>query len=227
MLSSTLSEKDDSVMIKPRCPVCNSTYIDPACPCREGRKPQNLECECGKPATEIYVDKLGEWPLCASCLELELDGFAPMPLPDYRDEEDPLLLDERIPLAASNSTEPLIQTPLPFDLTEREYQVALLAQLSYQQIAARLMLSEWTVKTHFKSILKKLGIRSRHEIPHVLSAAESEAKMETSASAIATEWADASMPPEDGPPDRVMTVTLTITGKAERLREILSLLLEN
>jgi DNA-binding CsgD family transcriptional regulator len=214
-------------MIKPRCPICNSIYLDPACPCREGRKPQKLECECGKPASEIYVDRLGEWPLCSACLELELDEFAPLPLPDYREEDDPFLLDERIPLAASNSDEPRIQTPLPFDLTEREYQVALLAHLSYQQIAARLMLSKWTVKAHFKSILKKLGLRSRHEIPHVLRAAESEAKAEISASAITVDWADAGVLSEDKSPDRMLTVTLTITSKAERLREILSLLLGN
>jgi DNA-binding CsgD family transcriptional regulator len=214
-------------MIKPRCPVCNSIFLDPACSCREGRKPQKLECECGKPASEIYVDRLGEWPLCSACLELELDEFAPMPLPDYRDKDDPFLLDERIPLAASSADEPLIQTPLPFDLTEREYQVALLAHLSYQQIAARLKLSEWTVKAHFKSVLQKLGIRSKHEIPHVLRAAESGVKMETSASAIAVDWAGVGAPSEDESPDRMLTVTLTITSKAERLKEILSLLLGN
>jgi DNA-binding CsgD family transcriptional regulator len=213
-------------MIKPRCPICNSIYLDPACPCREGRKPHNLECECGKPASEIYVDKLGEWPLCSACLELELDEFAPLPLPDYKDEDDPLLLDERIPLAASDTYEPLIQTPLPFDLTAREYQVALLAHLSYQQIAARLKLSEWTVKAHFKSVLQKLGIRSKHEIPHVLRAAESGEKLETRAPAIAVDWSSAGIPSEDESLGRMLTVTLTITGKADRLREILSLLLE-
>jgi hypothetical protein len=73
-------------MIKEHCPDCNSIYIGDCCPCRKGKKPRKLECECGKPAKEIYTDKLGEWPLCKECLTLELDEFAPLPLPNYNDE---------------------------------------------------------------------------------------------------------------------------------------------
>jgi DNA-binding CsgD family transcriptional regulator/tetratricopeptide (TPR) repeat protein len=51
-------------------------------------------------------------------------------------------------------------------LTSREKEVALLVakELSNRQIASELMLSEHTVATHIRNILKKLGLRSRTQV---------------------------------------------------------------
>jgi DNA-binding NarL/FixJ family response regulator len=51
-------------------------------------------------------------------------------------------------------------------LTHREQQVAaLIAQgLTNRQIASELMLSEHTVATHVRNVLKKLGLNSRNQI---------------------------------------------------------------
>jgi DNA-binding CsgD family transcriptional regulator len=148
-------------MIKEHCPDCNSIYIGDSCPCRKGKKPRKLECECGKPAKEVYTDRLGEWPLCRDCLALELDEFAPLPLPNYHDEYQ----EESLAPARGNRIQ---GDGNPFDLSEREEQIAQLANISDEEIANQLFISIETVKTHFKKIRKKLGIRSRYEIPYVL-----------------------------------------------------------
>ena len=51
-------------------------------------------------------------------------------------------------------------------LTQREKEVAVLLakELSNRQIASQLMLSEHTVATHVRNVLKKLGLRSRIQI---------------------------------------------------------------
>ena len=148
-------------MIKEHCPDCNSIYIGDICPCRKGKNVRKLECECGKPAKEIYTDRLGEWPLCKECLALELDEFAPLPLPNYHDEYQ----EESLTPATGNRNQ---NDGNPFDLSEREEQIARLADRSDEEIAKQLYISIETVKTHFKNIRKKLGIRSRYEIPYVL-----------------------------------------------------------
>ncbi|MFC2055556.1 helix-turn-helix transcriptional regulator [Chloroflexota bacterium] len=149
-------------MIKEHCPDCNSIYIGDSCPCRLGKKPRKLDCECGKPAKEIYTDRLGEWALCKECLVLELDEFAPLPLPNYHDE----CQEECLTPARENRIE---GKGNPLELSEREEQIAQLADLSDEEIAKQLFISIETVKTHFKNIRKKLGIRSRYEIPYVLA----------------------------------------------------------
>jgi DNA-binding NarL/FixJ family response regulator len=55
-------------------------------------------------------------------------------------------------------------------LTERQCRVATLAcnGLSNKQIAAKLGVSEGTVKTHLHAIYVKLGVRSRTELRHPL-----------------------------------------------------------
>jgi DNA-binding CsgD family transcriptional regulator len=148
-------------MIKEHCPDCNSIYVGDSCPCRKGKKPRKLECECGKPAKEIYTDRLGEWPLCKECLALELDEFAPLPLPNYHGE----FQEESLALATGNKIQ---DDGNPLDLSEREEQIAQLADLSDEEIAQQFFISIETVKSHFKCIRKKLGIRSKYEIPYVL-----------------------------------------------------------
>lgn len=61
--------------------------------------------------------------------------------------------------------EPTLPDPAPDELTERELDVLTqLAQgLGNKEIAAVLNISENTVKTHVRSILAKLGVRSRTE----------------------------------------------------------------
>ena len=148
-------------MIKEHCPDCTSIYIGDSCPCRKGKKSRKLECECGKPAKEIYTDRLGEWPLCKECLVLELDEFAPLPLPNYHDEYQK----ESLTPAAGNKIQ---DDGNPLDLSEREEQIAQLVDLSDEEIARQFFISIETVMTHFRSIRKKLGIRSRYEIQYVL-----------------------------------------------------------
>ena len=100
-------------MIKEHCPDCNSSYIGDSCPCRKGKKNRKLECVWGKPAKEIYTDRLGEWPLCKEYLALELDEFAPLPLPIYHDEyQEESLTTERGNRIESDGN--------PLDLSERE-----------------------------------------------------------------------------------------------------------
>jgi len=148
-------------MIKTHCPDCNIIHIGDCCPCRKGKKPRKLECECGKPAKEIYIDRLGEWPLCKECLALELDESAPLPLSNYHDEYQ----EESLTPATGNKIQ---DDGIPLDLSEREEQIAQLADLSDEEISQQGFISIETVKSHFKSVRKKLGIRSRYEIPYVL-----------------------------------------------------------
>ena len=155
------SQLKKNIMIKEHCPDCNSIYIGVSCPCRKGKNPRKLECECGKPAKEIYIDRLGEWPLCKECLALELDEFSPLPLSNYQDEYQ----EESLTPARGNRIQ---GDGNHFDLSEREEQIAQLANISDEEIANQLFISIETVKTHFKKIRKKLGIRSRYEIPYVL-----------------------------------------------------------
>ncbi len=98
---------------------------------------------------------------CKECLALKLDEFAPLPLPNYHDEYQ----EESLTSARGNKIQ---DDGNPFDLSEREEQIARLADRSDEEIAKQLFISIDTVKTHFKKIRKKLGIRSRYEIPYVL-----------------------------------------------------------
>jgi len=201
-------------MIKPRCPTCQRIFTGSACPCRAGATYRPLECECGQPAKEVYLDKLGEWPLCARCLELEMDGFAPLPLPEASPEDDPYLFDEGIPLSgtASRTSQPPDFPPL--GLSEREYEVAQLAYLKNAQVAYMLKIKEGTVKDHFARILKKLGLHSKREIPYRLRSASAPAAPETS-----PETAPVSGPPPS--PEQPATVTLTVTASPGQLDALL------
>ncbi|QYN26139.1 LuxR C-terminal-related transcriptional regulator [Amycolatopsis sp. DSM 110486] len=77
-------------------------------------------------------------------------------------------------LGAGTSVPPILPTP-PTSLTERELQVlALVAEgLSNRQIAARLVISEHTVRRHLQNVFAKLGVPSRaaaatHAVQHHL-----------------------------------------------------------
>ncbi len=59
-------------------------------------------------------------------------------------------------------------------MTAREIEVVrtIAAGMSNAEIAATLFISEWTVKTHVASVLRKLGLRDRAQV--VVAAYESE-----------------------------------------------------
>ncbi|MBN1146871.1 MAG: hypothetical protein JXA78_06430 [Anaerolineales bacterium] len=215
-------------MIKAHCPKCGRTYLGETCSCRLRRKPAPLKCECGKPAKEIYVDDLGEWPMCADCLELALDEFACMPLPDYRLQDDPGIFDELVPIPSLGSSAPAQACigawpgARPFGLTEREYQVAALAHLDNQHIAERLVITESTVQDHIRKILKKLKLRSRYEIRHVLGRPPAAQPPEVGELPDALPQAGETRPESD-----LVTLTLTVSSRqASNIRRILESLLK-
>ena len=76
-----------------------------------------------------------------------------------------LSTEEGAPLTVPVPEKPSADQPL-VALTNREKEVGLLVakDLSNRQIASRLMLSEHTVATHVRNILKKSGLRSRTQI---------------------------------------------------------------
>ena len=88
-------------------------------------------------------------------------------------------LSERLADAAHQLAEAQrVRTPDPVDngiagLTAREVEVAkaIAGGLSNAEIATALFISEWTVKTHVASILRKLGLRDRAQV--VVAAYES------------------------------------------------------
>jgi len=125
------------------------------------KKPRKLECECGKPAKEIYTDRLGEWPLCKECLALELDEFAPLPLPNYHDEyqEESLTSSRGIRFRT-------MEILLTYQCVKNRSPGLLTSAMKKLHSSSSYMIE--TVKSHFKSIRKKPGIRSKYEIPYVL-----------------------------------------------------------
>jgi DNA-binding NarL/FixJ family response regulator len=69
------------------------------------------------------------------------------------------------PPTISVSEEPSADEPTG-ELTHREQEVAVLVarSLTNRQIAVELTLSEHTIATHIRNILKKLGLNSRNQI---------------------------------------------------------------
>jgi len=68
------------------------------------------------------------------CLALELDEFAPLPLPNYHDEYQ-----EESPTEATGNE--IQDDGNPLDLSEREEQIAQLADRSDEEIAEPLIIS--------------------------------------------------------------------------------------
>jgi len=62
--------------------------------------------------------------------------------------------------AASEAPSP----PVALTLCEKEVALLVARDLTNRQIASQLMLSEHTVATHVRNVLKKLGLRSRTQI---------------------------------------------------------------
>ena len=88
-----------------------------------------------------------------------------------------MTLEEAVQYALPRVEEPAVsQAPVPREepstdqppaaLTPREKEVAFLVtrNLTSRQIASELMVSEHTVATHIRNILKKLGLHSRTQI---------------------------------------------------------------
>ncbi len=204
-------------MIKPHCPICSHIFTGPACFCRQGRPPRPLKCECGRPAAEIYQDDLGEWPLCARCLELEQDGFAPMPLSGRSAEDDPYLFNERIPLSIPAGQGGESDGFPPCGLTDREYEIAQLAHLPNAEIAFLSKISPSTVKSYFSRILKKLGVHSRYEIPYCLRV-QSTAELPNGPEVAPSSPAEAGHAIGASP----ITLTLTVTANPAQLEGLLA-----
>jgi DNA-binding CsgD family transcriptional regulator len=102
----------------------------------------------------------------------------------------------------------------PFGLTRRQYEIAMLAHLSSEEIAERLTISENTVNSHMKLIFRKLKVKSRYEIQHVLGSQEG-------VPALSARQAEA------GGDDRlVITVSISCRGDPEQLRDVLDILLD-
>jgi len=204
-------------MIKPHCSHCNSLYLDDLCPCRNGRKPARLECECGQPAHEIVVDRLGEWPLCRACLALELDEFAPLPLPDFSAEDVPELFED--PPPEPDPLPPLEDLPgkiPPCGLTPRQYQVACLTYLPNQLIADRLSIAKATVHTHMERIYRKLQVSDRQAIIPILQGGILAADT-TSANPAKNSTQPATPLAVQAP----TTLSLTISGSVDSLQDVL------
>jgi DNA-binding NarL/FixJ family response regulator len=84
---------------------------------------------------------------------------------------DPIVHSRLVAAAAGSGTRPAAAAPpatLPDELTPREAEVlTLIARgLSNREIAAELVVSEATVKTHINHVLRKIGARDRAQAVH-------------------------------------------------------------
>lgn len=148
-------------VIKEHCPVCSKIYLGEHCRCQSHKRVRSPRCDCGSKAVEVLLNDLGEWPLCKRCLAVAVASVGQeMVSEDQQDD----------PVSASSPAGSGMELP-PYNLTWRQYQIARMAHLSNPKIAEALSISPETVKSHMCLILKKLGARSRHQVPGMLAAA--------------------------------------------------------
>jgi len=159
----------------------------------------------------VWVDELGEWPLCKRCLAQvqadqarrslsEASGGETEPQPEtgVQPSVPANLNEEDLPTSPASRSMDAIRLLL----TRREFEVAQMAHLTNRQIADRLGISIGTVKTQLHSIRQKLGLRTRADLIRFFSAPEK-------------------LPQQEGAPPP-LTFSLTIKGPLDRLHEIIS-----
>jgi DNA-binding CsgD family transcriptional regulator len=205
-------------MLKEPCPICKSNYLGETCPCESGFKPQALNCDCGKTALSVYFDDLGEWPLCADCLALLEDEFAPLPLPIFEGTHPLDDLDDPAPKPFPQSV-PNTHILADKTLTDRELEILHLYDRTNREIADRLDIGITTVRSHWKSIKDKLSIHSRWETPYLLG---HKGPLKGYPIALGTSTHPQTSPQTDSP--ALYSVTITVSGHLANLQDLLSLL---
>jgi len=98
---------------------------------------------------------------CVRCLFANLDG-----VPDLKDG---VLTPEYVDCKNRGKCKwegigCLAREPCAFGLSDRESEIADLAELSNEEIANRLFISKYTVSTHFQNIQYKVGVRNKKQL---------------------------------------------------------------
>lgn len=114
---------------------------------------------------KAYREMVGESGVrsqCIKCLFSNLDGT-----PDLT--EDGLLNPEYVECPNRGSCKwegigCLAKKPCQFGLSQREQEIADLADLTNEQIAERLFLSKHTVSTHLQNVQRKVGVRNKKQL---------------------------------------------------------------
>ena len=99
---------------------------------------------------------------CVKCLFANLDG-----VPDLTD--DGVFMPEYVECPNRGSCQwegigCLARAPCQFGLSERESEIADLAELSNKEIAEKLFLSPYTVSTHLQNVQRKVGVRNKKQL---------------------------------------------------------------
>lgn len=115
--------------------------------------------------TRAYREMAGDSGIkeqCVKCLFSNLDGT-----PDLTD--DGVLTPEYVECANRGSCKwegvgCLSKKPCQFGLSQREQEIADLADLTNDEIAERLFLSKHTVSTHLQNVQRKVGVRNKKQL---------------------------------------------------------------
>lgn len=99
---------------------------------------------------------------CVKCLFSNLDG-----VPDLTD--DGVFMPEYVECPNRGSCKwegigCLARAPCQFGLSDRESEIADLAELSNKEIAEKLFLSPYTVSTHLQNVQRKVGVRNKKQL---------------------------------------------------------------
>lgn len=113
-------------------------------------------------AYENMAGKTGVKEQLVKCMLANLDG-----IPDIT--EDGVLMAEFVECPNRGKCKwegigCLSRAPCSFGLSQREQQIADLADLTNEQIADRLFLSPFTVSTHLQNIQRKVGVRNKKQL---------------------------------------------------------------